>query len=268
MLYIYGPLLPVRILEEIIVWKTQEKEHTGVIKGIVPALEEPYLKLLEEWAVVFGAAEQTARRLLEVSLVPVPGGHSGLADDTGQLVHTACGQSREFIRQLYALRETSPAVKVQPLAGIVILHIIRESEYFLAVLGTLSAPGQITGMMREAAIDQPEQQDPVYWPETREVPGLEALGASLPELHEPGSVPVGGHTLPPLPYSYNALEPYIDEKTMIIHHDKHHQSYVDGLNKAELKLAEARKSGDFELVKHWERELAFNGAGHYLHTIF
>lgn len=55
---------------------------------------------------------------------------------------------------------------------------------------------------------------------------------------------------------------------MIIHHDKHHQSYVDGLNKAENKLAEARLSGDYDLVKHWERELAFNGAGHYLHTIF
>jgi superoxide dismutase, Fe-Mn family len=40
------------------------------------------------------------------------------------------------------------------------------------------------------------------------------------------------HTLPPLPYAYNALEPYIDEQTMRIHHDKHHQAYVDNLNKA------------------------------------
>jgi Fe-Mn family superoxide dismutase len=81
-------------------------------------------------------------------------------------------------------------------------------------------------------------------------------------------VPIGGHTLPPLPYAYNALEPHIDEKTMTIHHDKHHQSYVDGLNLAEKKLAEARQKNDYDLVKHWERELAFNGAGHYLHTIF
>jgi superoxide dismutase, Fe-Mn family len=36
--------------------------------------------------------------------------------------------------------------------------------------------------------------------------------------------------LPPLPYSYNALEPYIDEQTLIIHHDKHHQTYVNKLN--------------------------------------
>ncbi|PWV97951.1 Fe-Mn family superoxide dismutase [Paenibacillus cellulosilyticus] len=81
-------------------------------------------------------------------------------------------------------------------------------------------------------------------------------------------VPIGGHRLPPLPYAYNALEPYIDEMTMRIHHDKHHQSYVDGLNKAERELQQARQSGQFDLVKHWERELAFNGAGHYLHTLF
>ena len=39
-------------------------------------------------------------------------------------------------------------------------------------------------------------------------------------------------TLPPLPYSFDALEPYIDAKTMEIHHDKHHAAYVTNLNKA------------------------------------
>lgn len=82
------------------------------------------------------------------------------------------------------------------------------------------------------------------------------------------AVPIGGHQLPALPYSYNALEPVISEEIMRLHHTKHHQSYVDGLNKAEIKLKEARKSGSFDLIKHWERELAFHGAGHYLHTIF
>ncbi|WP_102345722.1 superoxide dismutase [Bacillus sp. Marseille-P3661] len=78
----------------------------------------------------------------------------------------------------------------------------------------------------------------------------------------------GGHTLPPLPYSYDALEPYISEEIMRLHHDKHHQSYVDGLNKAEKKMKEARDKGNYDLIKHWEREAAFNGSGHYLHTIF
>lgn len=81
-------------------------------------------------------------------------------------------------------------------------------------------------------------------------------------------VPIGQHRLPPLPYPYDALEPYIDELTMRLHHDRHHKAYVDGLNRAEEMMAEARRSGDFRLLKHWEREAAFNGAGHYLHTLF
>jgi Fe-Mn family superoxide dismutase len=81
-------------------------------------------------------------------------------------------------------------------------------------------------------------------------------------------VPLGGHILPNLPYPYNALEPYISEEIMKLHHDKHHQSYVDGLNKAELNLKKARETNDFSLVKHWSRELAFHGSGHYLHSIF
>ncbi len=82
------------------------------------------------------------------------------------------------------------------------------------------------------------------------------------------TVPIGGHRLPPLPYRYNALEPVISEEIMRLHHRKHHQSYVDGLNKAEKELQKARETGDFGLIKHWEREAAFHGAGHYLHTIF
>lgn len=81
-------------------------------------------------------------------------------------------------------------------------------------------------------------------------------------------VPIGGHRLPPLPYAYDALEPYIAEEIMRLHHSKHHQTYVDGLNKAEKEMEKARKTGDFDLIKHWEREAAFHGAGHYLHTIF
>ncbi|MBP2240730.1 Fe-Mn family superoxide dismutase [Cytobacillus eiseniae] len=81
-------------------------------------------------------------------------------------------------------------------------------------------------------------------------------------------VAVGNHKLPPLPYSYHALEPYISEEIMRLHHNKHHQSYVDGLNKAEKELEKSRAKGDFSLIKHWSRELAFHGSGHYLHTIF
>lgn len=79
---------------------------------------------------------------------------------------------------------------------------------------------------------------------------------------------IGKHELPPLPYSYDALEPYIDAKTMILHHKSHHKSYVDGLNQAELALQDARNTNDYSYIKHWLNEISFNGAGHYLHTIF
>lgn len=82
------------------------------------------------------------------------------------------------------------------------------------------------------------------------------------------SVPIGGHTLPPLPYPYNALEPYISKEIMMLHHDKHHRSYVEGLNKAEDMMEKARSTNQYDLLKHWEREAAFHGSGHYLHTIF
>lgn len=76
------------------------------------------------------------------------------------------------------------------------------------------------------------------------------------------------HELPPLPYEYSALEPHYDEQTVRLHHDAHHKAYVDGLNNAGAKLAEAREKGDFALVKHWEREIAFHGSGHLLHSLF
>src|SRR6266404_3801770 len=70
--------------------------------------------------------------------------------------------------------------------------------------------------------------------------GAEKLGASLlaadgPEKSRKNFTPEDSSmafTVPPLPYSFDALEPYIDAKTMEIHHDKHHGAYVTNLNKA------------------------------------
>ncbi|MDK9700702.1 MAG: superoxide dismutase [bacterium] len=76
------------------------------------------------------------------------------------------------------------------------------------------------------------------------------------------------YELPPLPYAYNALEPHMDEATVKLHHDMHHKGYVDGLNKAEEMLAKARETGDFAMVKHWSREMAFHGSGHFMHTMY
>ena len=74
--------------------------------------------------------------------------------------------------------------------------------------------------------------------------------------------------LPPLPYDYNALEPHYDEATVRLHHDKHHQAYVDGLNAAAKQIAGMLESGDFAGAKAAAKALAFHGSGHMLHSIF
>jgi superoxide dismutase, Fe-Mn family len=77
------------------------------------------------------------------------------------------------------------------------------------------------------------------------------------------------YALPKLPYSSDALEPHMDKHTMELHHGKHHLGYVDGLNKALKTLGEIRTGKrDASDIKHWMRELAFNGSGHFLHVLF
>lgn len=78
----------------------------------------------------------------------------------------------------------------------------------------------------------------------------------------------GYYTLPKLPYAYNALEPIIDEETMKLHHDLHFAAYTKGLNDALKGLANARQKQDFSNVPSLENQLAFNGAGYTLHTVF
>ncbi|MCL2774793.1 MAG: superoxide dismutase [Oscillospiraceae bacterium] len=81
-------------------------------------------------------------------------------------------------------------------------------------------------------------------------------------------VPLGQHTLPALPYAYDALEPVIDEKTLTIHHDKHHKKYVDDLNQAEINAQKMRDGKAYDVINLIERQLAFNGSGHILHSIY
>lgn len=85
------------------------------------------------------------------------------------------------------------------------------------------------------------------------------------------------HQLPKLPYSYNALEPYIDAQTMEIHHTKHHQAYIDKLNAALEKQPELQEKSLEELLKEINKsELAEaerqaiknNGGGHANHAFF
>ena len=76
------------------------------------------------------------------------------------------------------------------------------------------------------------------------------------------------YALPDLGYDYGALEPHISGEIMRLHHDKHHQAYVDGANTALEKLAEARANGQFGVIGKLEKDLAFNLGGHTNHSIF
>ncbi len=208
------------ITQEIQLLKQQQLEHTRRIRVIVPQLETPYVKLLEEWEAAFAQVSNAD------------------TSDNDQLLHQ---QSKTFISHLAQLRTDSQAIESNPEACILIDQIIQGPQSSLATATSHRQNAPLTG---------------------------EGTWSEHLTMDQMKPVPIGGHTLPPLPYPYKALEPSIDEQTMRIHHDKHHQSYVDGLNTAEKKLAEAREQDDFELIKHWEREAAFNGAGHYLHTLF
>lgn len=78
------------------------------------------------------------------------------------------------------------------------------------------------------------------------------------------------HLLPELPYAYDALEPHIDAQTMQIHHGKHHQAYVDNLNKA-LAGTDGEGKTLEELMANisaYPAAVRNNGGGHYNHTLF
>jgi superoxide dismutase, Fe-Mn family len=76
-------------------------------------------------------------------------------------------------------------------------------------------------------------------------------------------------TLPALPYAYNALEPFIDEHTMTIHHTKHHQGYVNNLNKAVESLSGKFILEDvFKTISTASIAIRNNGGGHYNHSLF
>nr|XP_042907105.1 superoxide dismutase [Mn], mitochondrial [Parasteatoda tepidariorum] len=76
------------------------------------------------------------------------------------------------------------------------------------------------------------------------------------------------HTLPDLAYDYGALEPTISAEIMQLHHSKHHATYVNNLNIAEEKLAEAVAKGDVSTAIALGPALKFNGGGHLNHSIF
>jgi Fe-Mn family superoxide dismutase len=105
--------------------------------------------------------------------------------------------------------------------------------------------------------------------------GLGNLWAQSPVPSAPAAGPTGPFTLPPLPYAYNALEPYIDTATMHLHHDKHHATYVKKLNEAVAMQPALASMTVEELLTHPEKvseplrkAVRNQGGGHYNHSLF
>jgi Fe-Mn family superoxide dismutase len=83
------------------------------------------------------------------------------------------------------------------------------------------------------------------------------------------------YQVPPLPYDYSALEPYIDEQTMHLHHDKHHQAYVTNLNTALEKHSELQNKPVIDILRDINKfpedirtVVRNDGGGHVNHTMF
>jgi Fe-Mn family superoxide dismutase len=107
--------------------------------------------------------------------------------------------------------------------------------------------------------------------------GLAAAIATVGQLNvsaaDPAPAPTGPFTLPKLPYAFDALEPYIDAKTMEIHHDKHHAAYVNNLNKAVAGQNVPKNEIDLirelnKLPENIRTAVRNNGGGHVNHTLF
>ncbi len=98
---------------------------------------------------------------------------------------------------------------------------------------------------------------------------------AAPTIPPPAAPPTGPFVLPPLPYPADSLEPHIDSRTMLLHHDKHHAAYVNNANKAIAGHADLVKYTPEDLMKDpnlvpdsIRTVLMNNVGGHYNHTLF
>ena len=134
--FCYGDKNHIRILEEAEFWKRQEAEHTVVIREIVTDLEDEFAETLKEYQRILSATEATILQHIErlnrscYKITPE------IIQNIIQLIEITLQQSQTFITFLGNMMENSPAVKNSLAAVIVVNHIIRESEYYIAIAKT------------------------------------------------------------------------------------------------------------------------------------
>ena len=137
MQFFYDDKMPLRILDEGKFWKHQEREHTVVIRQLVPNLEKPFVDALAAWEQALLETEDTFTRFIET--VVRSGKHISreVLGQVRELVTFALHQSEQFVGLLDQLLTGSEPVKASRVVQTVVHHIRRESEYFMGIVNAL-----------------------------------------------------------------------------------------------------------------------------------
>jgi len=129
----YGDKNHIRIPEEAAFWKRQESEHTVVIREIVPDLEQRYVEQLIEYQGIFNAVEATIVQYFSRLNRTCYMMNAETIDTIVNLIDQTAAKSQAFVEFLTNMVINSTAVQNNPVAPVVINHIIRESKYYIGI---------------------------------------------------------------------------------------------------------------------------------------
>ncbi|RWR12862.1 DUF2935 domain-containing protein [Siminovitchia fortis] len=149
MQFYYGHQMPLRILDEAEFWKHQEEEHTVVIRELVTGLEKEYVDALHEWEKALAKTHQQVVSFIETVIRSNYYLHYQLYQQVMQLISFCLEESERFIELCRQIKDESKVVSKNQTAKVVIVHIIRESEYFIGIARALLSQsyGQSYGNM-------------------------------------------------------------------------------------------------------------------------
>ncbi|MBL4951908.1 DUF2935 domain-containing protein [Neobacillus sp. OS1-32] len=142
MQFYYGQQMPLRILDEAEFWKHQEEEHTVVIRELVSELEPEFVDALKKWEQALAETNQQVVRFIESVVRSGYQISDQLHQQVMQLVAYCLQQSESFIALCQQIKTHSAAVSSNHTAKVVLVHIIRESEYFIGIAQALLSSGQ------------------------------------------------------------------------------------------------------------------------------
>lgn len=137
MQFYYGQQMPLRILDEAEFWKHQEEEHTVVIRELVTGLEPEFVDALKKWEQALGETHQQVIRYIESVVRSGYQVSEQLQQQVMELVSYCLQQSEGFIQLCQQIKTHSAAVSSNHTAKVVLVHIIRESEYFIGIAQAL-----------------------------------------------------------------------------------------------------------------------------------